>query len=771
MKNIILSVLALLVAITSFGRNVTGKVIDETGEPIDFVNVVVYCDSVYVAGNITDVNGQFAISAQCQGAMTAKISFVGYEPFTAEVPASGDFGVISLTPSSVKLNEVEVKAVRPYTRFKGNSLITSVEDSPLAIAGTANDVLTRIPMVLDNDGAIEVFGKGSPAIYINGRLVTDNQDLSQLNSQDIKSVELITNPGAKYAADVQSVIRIRTKPPKGDGWSGTLRTDNGFQHYFRTGNSIDLKYRTRGLELFANYGYWFGDNRFDRTNNMTTTTSTATYHQFVRTEGRERYNDMTGKIGFSWMINDRHSVGAYYQNSWNRHNTTGTMPSEIWQNGSLLERVATNAKSRNIALPRHYTNIYYNGLVGKLGIDFNADYLWNKNRETVFNDESSEIVADRVVSTSTTNRNRMFAEKLTLSHPLWKGEIEIGEEYTNSRMTNLFTANLAEIGDADNRIDESNIAAFVEVRQEIGRFQVGAGLRYEHVNFEYFVDGSKSAGQSKSYNNLFPSLSLSTQFGAVRMGLNYTGKTVRPGYGQLDGAVSYVNRLTYETGNPYLKSTKLQTVEYTAQWRNYFAQVSYIYFKDGVYHVTTPFGDDGEATLIKTENLDHRHYLQAFVGGQFNLAGVWMPKANIGVRKQWLSLPVDGRMMKMGTPIFLFQWQNAVKLPLDIWLNIDAQLMTRGWDNNIYLCNTPWNLSAKLYKGFHNNAFSVTLEAKDIFNSAANDFKFYNNTVLLEQRNFSPGTSVILTLQYRFNVTRDRYRGSGAGGAEKARLQ
>ena len=92
------------------------------------------------------------------------------------------------------------------------------------------------------------------------------------------------------------------------------------------------------------------------------------------------------------------------------------------------------------------------------------------------------------------------------------------------------------------------------------------------------------------------------------MGLNYSGKTVRPGYGQLDGAVSYINRLTFETGNPYLKPTKMQTVEYMAQWRQFFAQLSYTYFKDGVYHITEPYGADGEATIIRTANLDHRHY-------------------------------------------------------------------------------------------------------------------------------------------------------------------
>ena len=504
MKHIISIIIAAVMAASAFGRDIKGTILDETNVPLDFVNVVLYCDSNLVAGTITDGDGKFSISVDSDCALTAKVSFVGYETYEQAVPTTDDMGVITLTPSAVQLGEVVVKATRPATTMKGNALVTNVEGSSLALAGTANDVLVHVPMVVDNGGTLEVFGKGAPAIYLNGRKVNDLQELSQLNSQDIKNVEVITNPGAAYAADVKSVIRIRTKPPKGDGWSGTLRTDNGFQHYFRTGNSIDLKYRTRGLEIFANYGWWYGDNRFDRLNDMATTTARGSYLQSVRTIGKESYNDMTGKLGFSWLINDRHSIGAYYQNSWNRHTTNGSIPSEVWQDGSLLDRYSSEVYNKATALPRHYANLYYNGSVGKLGIDFNANYLWYKSRETSFSAEIAEQGDDRDVNNFTTNRNRMFAEKLVFSYPLGKGGIEIGEEYTNSRSSNLFTTNLSEIGNADNRVDESNIAAFVEFGQQIGRFNIGVGLRYEHVKFDYYEMGQLRDEQSKTYNNLFP---------------------------------------------------------------------------------------------------------------------------------------------------------------------------------------------------------------------------------------------------------------------------
>lgn len=761
--------MSLMAVVTVYGREITGNVVGENDVPLDYVNVVLYRDSTYITGTVTDQNGMFSISTDASGNLAVKCSFAGYETTEVSVPASGDMGTINLTPTTVELGEVTVRATRPSTIMKGNALVTNVEGSSLAIAGTANDVLIRVPMVVENDGKLVVFGKGAPAIYINGRKVNDLQELSQLNSNDIKNVSVITNPGASYAANVKSVIIIRTKPPKGDGFSGTLRADNGFQHYFRTGNSVDLKYRSRGLEVFANYGWWYGNNRNDRLNDMNTTTSVGKYEQSIRTIWKQTYNDMTGKIGFSFMFNDKHSIGAYYQNSWDRHHTSGTIPSEVWQNGVLLDRYNSDVNNRSTAVPRHNVNIYYNGIVSKFTFDFNADFLWYKNRELSLSDELSETGNNRKVSTESTSRKRMFAEKLVVSHPLWQGQIRFGEEYTNTRTTNLFTANIPDVPDADNRVDESNIAAFVEFGRQFGRFNVGVGLRYEHVKFDYYEMGEHRDGQSNRYNNLFPSLNVATQFGQVRMGLNYSGKTVRPGYGQLDGAINYINRLTYETGNPFLKPTKMQTVEYMAQWRRFVAQVSYTYSRDGVYFITEPYGADGEATIIRTANLDHRHYLQAFVGGQFQV-GVWQPRLNVGMMKQWLTLPVNGEPMKMNTPGFLFQWQNALHLPFDIWLNVDAQLMTGVRENNMKVTNTPWYVNAKIYKGFFNNAFSITLEAKDLFNTSQNDARMFSNSVQIVQKNFSPGRSVMLTLQYRFNTTRDRYRGTGAGNSEKSRF-
>lgn len=131
-------------------------------------------------------------------------------------------------------------------------------------------------------------------------------------------------------------------------------------------------------------------------NDMTTTTSASRYKQSIHTTGKQSYNDMTGKIGFSFMFNEKHSIGAYYQNSWNRHRSTGTILSEVRQDGALLDRYDSDVDNKMTGLPSHNINLYYNGTIGKFNIDFNADYLWNKNRETSLSDELSETGDNRM---------------------------------------------------------------------------------------------------------------------------------------------------------------------------------------------------------------------------------------------------------------------------------------------------------------------------------------------------------------------------------------
>lgn len=141
-----------IMSMLSSAKNVTGTVLDETQQPVSFVNVVLIADSTFIDGKVTDDAGRFLFENADSTANKVKISMIGYEDLVLPIPADGNFNTLSLTPSSVMLGEVVVKANLPSTRIKGNAIVTNVENSVLATTGSANDVLKNVPMLTGSNG-------------------------------------------------------------------------------------------------------------------------------------------------------------------------------------------------------------------------------------------------------------------------------------------------------------------------------------------------------------------------------------------------------------------------------------------------------------------------------------------------------------------------------------------------------------------------------------------------------------------------------------------
>ena len=203
--------MAVLAVMTAAAETFTGQVVDETKTAVPFANVVLLnaSDSAFVAGTTTGTDGRFSLTGSAATPLI-KISYLGYK--TQMVDAMGsDLGTIALEPEATVLGEVVVKGQRPAFKITTEGLKTEVENTLLSKVGTAKAVLENLPGVQRKKDGLEVFGKGAPLIYINGRKLQNQTELDQISSEDIQSVELITNPGAKYDATVESVILIKTK--------------------------------------------------------------------------------------------------------------------------------------------------------------------------------------------------------------------------------------------------------------------------------------------------------------------------------------------------------------------------------------------------------------------------------------------------------------------------------------------------------------------------------------------------------------------------------
>ena len=375
-KVIFTTALCLSAMTQMMAQNITGKVVDTKGEHLAFANVVLLnrTDSAFVKGAVSGEDGSFAIDSSCNGGII-KVTSVGYKTFCKDCEGE-NIGIIKMEEDSEMLGEVVVKSSLPKTVLKNGGMTTTVAGSVLEKAGTMENLLDRIPNVSAQNGSIEVFGRGEPIIYINGRQMRDKSELDHLHSDNIKSVEVITNPGARYAASTKAVIRITTKKIQGEGFGFDTMTTGEYDEKENFGgySQLDMNYRKNGLELGA---YAFGVKQYqpDDKDMQQKTYLDKTWNQKSGIRQVQMIESINFRLNASYQWNTSNSVGASFGFLRNPKETCdGKMTTAIWQDEEQTE----NSDSRADFFEQKSTlssNVYYVGKIGKLSIDFNTDWL------------------------------------------------------------------------------------------------------------------------------------------------------------------------------------------------------------------------------------------------------------------------------------------------------------------------------------------------------------------------------------------------------------
>ena len=761
-------------------RHLTGTIIDENRQPVPYANVYLLhpSDSTVIGGGVSNEAGVFVIPYE-QERVLARISYVGYKTIYRLCDQS-EVGTIQMQPDNYTLNGVVVQGERPKIVLQGNSLMMNIEGTVMERLGTAEDVLTRVPMIAKRGEGFEILGKGVPLIYVNGRKLRDLQELKNIQSDNIRNVEVIQNPGARYDASVNAVIIIRTKRVAGEGLGVELSSWSRSGRGYVNNERINLTYRTGGLELFANlFGAY---NRRKSLGEFEQTVFADTLWVINNKQKDDVRNPFSeGRFGFNYQIKDNHSFGGFYQNTYDYVKTRSEYDDDLQADGVAYDHLQNSSVRRDKNTPIHQANLYYTGKVGQLSIDFNADYTVRKQRSINQQQELSTEYEDRDVNTESQTRSNLFAEKLFVTHPLWKGQIEIGEEYTNTRWKSSFDNQEGYIANSNNEQHESNIAPFMELRQRLGCFQLSAGLRYEHVESDYFVSGQRRDEQCRTYDDLFPTLSVSTHLPSSREGqgvglsFSYAKRTSRPSYWLLSSDVTYENRLNRQTGNPYLKPVKYHNLNAMVMWKWLYLMTNFSHCADPILYTAGSLEEDSKVNFVTYKNYDHADWLTITLGAQKNVKlgdGItWTPQYNVSLMKPWFTTTFNGQKKSFSHPMLTLQLGNIVSLPHDWLLQADFNMHTHGnTGSNIWVDCTNPILSLSVSKDFFQHRLNVKLTGNDLFNDGINRFTLYSNRLMIRKTEDNDSRCIQLSLRYRFNVTPSKYKGTGAGHAEKNRL-
>ena len=774
MKQIILLLTGMLmIAIPFNAQTIKGKVTDEKNAPLAYANVILQtADSIYVAGTTTDMEGRFELALH-EKAKLINISFVGYSTITKEI-SEYNLGIIQLSPDTQLLGEVTVKGHLPKTQVKGDAMVTTVSGTVLEKAGTAENLLDKIPNVTAQDGAVTVFGRGTPEIYINGRKVRDQQELDQLSSDNIKSVEVVSNPGARYDASVNAVIRIITKKAAGEGIGidnktvARHRTAYGWSVY----DQLNLNYRKNGFDLS---GMLYAGNFRGGTDNIYIIDTHLDKHWQQYLDLRDQ-TSKTQSLETTWSLNyqfdENHAMGIRY-NFERTPQYYGHLNqfAQTYCNKDLYEDLYSTIISDEPET-YHRSNFYYNGKVKNWSIDFNADGLWNdtKNTQTAKEDikEGANENSYRTVTTSNTNKNKLYATKLVLSHPFGKGKLSFGAEYSHNKRNTTYFNKEGIIEDNQAMIKEGAASAFVEYARAFNQVQMQLGLRYEHVGFDYYDVGKLVAEQSKNYSNLFPSITFGFPIKGGQVQLGYANDIVRPDYWDLRSNATYVNRYMYSKGNPFLMPSITHNVTLAAsyQWINLY--VGYSHRLDDMIQHTVAYSDD-DPTIAMFSILNGTAYDRLVASINISpTIGCWTPQLGLAIQKQWFEGETPQGKENFHKPMATVTFRNNFKLPKGILLDVNGSWNTKGYSRNVYLEEHILDMNASLYKSFLKDNLSVRLRASNIFEpkqvaTIFSGIRVMRNT-LFSHRQFT------FTLQYKFNSTKSKYKGTGAGESQKSRM-
>ncbi len=732
------------------------------------------------------------VTSETDGIMM--VAMLGYKTVYLS-PVDG--AVITLADDTQTLEGAVASAVMPKTKLTGEGLQTNVRGSVLENAGTANDVLSKTPGLIKGQNGLEVIGKGSPLVYINGRKVSDSSELDRLQSNEIQSVEVITNPSAQYDATVRAVVRIRTIRRQGDGFSFNLNASDAQSLRWAKGNdpfgAINVNYRTGGLDFFGGVNYARNTSRQESYLEKQTFGRTAAGDDLLFENKGTLLNEyigstIYGNAGVNWQMVDSHFLGGKVE--WGRHLTYSVhteVNDNVFENGTLVDKLTTMSDdTMGEWTPYNLgANLYYNGLVaGKLGIDINMDYYGTDDSSKSVSMETSDMTHNAAIQSGSTNAGRMYAAKAVLSYPVWKGQLQAGTEETFSRRRDNYSVDGIDIPASKATVKEDNIAGFASYGcylPKVGQFS--AGVRYEWVRYAYEDAVTPENILSRAYGNWFPNVSYAGVIGSqsknpVQVMLNYSTKTSRPHYGNLSSAIRYNSRYIWQSGNSRLQPEMSHNIGLTAVWKYITVMLNYSRTDDAIVTWSAPYGAEG-VVLVRPRNIETPFRMMSAYVNLTPTVGPWNMNYTIGILPQWFTInapdPREASGIRVTTfndkPIFFAQLFNTFTVKGGWQFELGGVLMSPGYSRNLYMSNWNVNITAAVQKTLlRDGSLVVRLEGEDLTRTAhfntASDFGSHT----IKQTNLMDTQKVKLSVRYSFNTVQSKYRGTGAGADSKARM-
>lgn len=761
----------------------TGRLVDEKGVAIGYANVAILkaTDTAFLAGVLSSKEGVFSLNTPSAGIYRLRFSAIGFAevktpPFEVSTASFfKDFGTITLKLEAKTLQEVSVTALRPTITQLADSMVVNVEGTAMAAGSNAFTVLSKSPGVfIDQEGNIQLNGRSGVTVMLNGKLTyLSARDLRTLlegmSAENIKNIEIITNPSAKYDAEGSSgILNINLKKYDRSGMSGSVYsgyTYNGKQHGYTAGGNINYNSGPWTTFLNLDFSHRVGGREATFTRVFYGTNQT-TYFDQVATGNFMAEGPPAVRVGVDYNLHANHSIGAmgYYNTNtadadFLTNTFIGSAPKQPYQ------YIDADNYTHNI-YSNLTTNFHYQGKLDTTGttLSVDLDYVKIKNRGysnyyNYFTSLSNNQQTTDFLYTSLPNGFDIYSGKIDFAHPFSKShKMEAGVKASRVISDNdsrfYFNNNglvLDPLRTNHFNYREHIYAAYLNYNGTLSkRFTLQVGLRAEQTR-STGISYTTGRTDKRDYLNLFPSIFLQQKVND-NYGINYSysRRLSRPNYGSLNPFKAYRDPYTWYEGNPYLRPQYTNVFSLTQTFKKiYNFTFSYQRTKDVMAEI--PILDvDNSTTIYTTGNVNDGHSASMTAVAPLKITRKWDSQNTLLLSYNKFSMLSNNGQLENDQLFYMFQSNHTIQLPKEI--RMELNLLYRGpAASGLYHMAAMHRVDVAFKRSFVKKKLDVSISANDLFKG----FRFYWTTGINGNVNefdqYFRFRNVGFTLRYHFN--------------------
>ncbi|HEY0066634.1 MAG TPA: TonB-dependent receptor, partial [Flavisolibacter sp.] len=760
----------------------SGQVADGKGAPLAYATVALLKaeDTTLASSVISGKDGKFSLPAPQQGRYLLRFTAIGFTEQTTgifEVTGAGfsrDFGAITMKEDAKAMREVSVTALRPTIVQKADRMIVNVEGSAMVAGSNAYDVLAKAPGVfIDPDGNIQLNGRPGVTVMLDGKLTylsaADLRNLLQsMSAENIKNIEIITNPSSRFDAEGTSgILNINLKKNTRQGMNGSVNTGytyNGKQHGYSGGATInhksgrwnsfailDMSRRVSGREAtFTRIFYG---------------TQNTTYFDQVATGNNYSQVLPSLRVGTDYSLNDRHSIGGMV-NYTAVKGESDFLTDTYLGNAPKQPNEFIDADNYAISTFKNLTtNLHYVGKLDTLGSQFSTDLDYVKitnRRESDFFNHYTDL------GTNQTTRDFLYtfipsgydihSGKIDLVKMIGKGKMETGlkaSKVVSDNDSRFFFNNNGLVPDPKRtnhfNYRENIYAAYLNYGNSLSkRVEFQAGLRVENT---VSTGESYTTGQvnTRNYLDFFPSLFVQQKV-SDNYGINYSysRRLTRPNYGSLNPFRFYRDPYTWEQGNPQLRPqyTHFFSISQNIK-KTYNITMSYQLNRDVMAEL--PILDvDSATTIYTTGNVDDGHNASLSAVAPFRITKGWDTYNTLVLSYNKLTINVNGMDIVNDRATYYVQSNHTFLLPLDFRMEMNVWYRGKA-ASGLYIVDPMWRMDIGFKKSFFKKKVDFSITGNDLFKGVRYRFATDINGNVNDFDQYFRWRSVGVSLRYNFS--------------------